>query len=216
MRPSLLVLVLSVGCGSKSPPAKPPEDTTKPPEPTTRCTTPAPGPGYACVKDCGPPVTPANESVAETWSWLSADDAKKREQFGCPICLPGETRIATPNGERAIEELTVGAAIYTLDRDGTRRQARVLHVDSTHVTGTHHVVHVTLRDGRSVRGSAGHPDASGRDLGALRTGDLLDGSVVASIRVELLGGDRTWDVLPSGQTGLYIADGVVLRSSFWH
>ena len=47
-----------------------------------------------------------------------------------------------------------------------------------------------------------------------RAGDALDGARITRITPVPLAGDRTWDILPSGDTGLYIADGVVLRSTF--
>jgi len=149
------------------------------------------------------------------WHWLSPNEQANREKFGCPRCLPPNTRIATPDGDRDISELAVGSPIFTTDGTGRRVAAQVLYIGSTHVDGGHRLVRVTLADGRVVAGSAGHPDAEGRPLGTLARGDQLDGSSVIKVEVIPLSGDQTWDVLPSGSTGLYVADGVVLRSTFF-
>jgi hypothetical protein len=77
----------------------------------------------------------------------------------------------------------------------------------------HKVVRVTLADGRTVVASPGHPTADGRAIGALEPGDQLDGSlVVAAILVDYAGGD-TFDLLPSGPTGTYFVNGVLLGST---
>jgi hypothetical protein len=149
------------------------------------------------------------------YGWVTAADAERRRQYGCPVCLAGETRIATPGGERAVSSLRAGDAIWTLDLAGERVAARVLHADSTPISGPHHLVRVTLADGRVVAASAGHPTETGSPLGALGSGDALSGSTVQRIERTPMTGDRTFDVLPSGPTGAYWADDVVLRSSFW-
>lgn len=146
---------------------------------------------------------------------MSPDDVKRRQDFGCPICLAGSTQIETPTGPRAIADLAIGDPIITVDLHGARMPARVVHVGATPVSGSHRLVRLTLADGRVVAGSAGHPDASGRPLSAIAVDDQLDGARVVSVQNVPLSGDRTWDVLPSGPTGLYVADGVVLRSTLF-
>lgn len=145
---------------------------------------------------------------------MSPEDARRRQQYGCPRCLPGETRIATPNGERTVSSLRVGDPIWTLDLAGQRVAARVVYAGSTPTSGPHQVVRVTLADGRVVAASAGHPTATGSPLSALRSGDALSGSVVLRTELTPMAGDRTFDVLPSGPTGAYWTDDVVLGSSF--
>jgi hypothetical protein len=75
------------------------------------------------------------------------------------------------------------------------------------------MVRTTLADGRVVTGSAEHPVADGRLLGALRAGDALGDVAIVAVDVVPYDGDRTWDLLVSGPTGLYVADGVPLRST---
>jgi hypothetical protein len=148
------------------------------------------------------------------WSWLTPDQAARRKQYGCPICLPGSARVATPDGDVAIATLAPGARVLTLDETGRRVPATVLHVGWTLAGASHRVVRVELADGRVVTGSPGHPRAGGGTLGDLREGDEVDGDRVVRVTRIPLGGDRTWDILPSGPTGYYIIDGVVLRTSF--
>jgi hypothetical protein len=167
------------------------------------------------VQDCGPPVARPTDPPPG-WRWLSPADAKNRKTYGCPICLPPDARIATPDGERPISELSQGARVFTLDERGRRVEARVLYAGSTPISGGHRLVRVTLADGRVVSGSGGHPTGSGGTLGQLRARDGLADSVVVNVEVIPFASDRTWDVLPSGPTGLYVVDGVVLQSSFFH
>lgn len=190
-----------------------PTPTATTPVAATPCTGPSPGPGYVCMQDCGPPVV-VSTMPPPGWSWLSAADAKNRKAYGCPICLPPEARVATPTGDRPVSELAVGDALWTLDAAGKRAPARVVYVGSTPIGGRHSLVRVTLADGRVVSGSAGHPTGTGETLGSLRVGQSLGGAAITSVEVVAFGGERTWDVLPSGPTGLYVVDGVPLQSSF--
>lgn len=191
----------------------PPRGTAAPAQASPGCSGPPPAANYVCVRDCGGPVV-RDGDPPPGWSWLSPDQAARRQQYGCPICLPGSARVATPDGDAAIATLVPGMRVLTLDETGHRVPATVLHVGSTLVGASHHVVRVELADGRVVTGSPGHPRADGGTLGELRQGDVLDGARVVRVTRVPLDGDRTWDILPSGPTGSYIIDGVVLRTSF--
>ncbi len=70
-----------------------------------------------------------------------------------------------------------------------------------------------LDDGRALRASPGHPTADGRAIGDLRVGDRYDGARVIEIRTVPSTDAATYDVLPSGETGLYWANGILLGSS---
>jgi hypothetical protein len=165
------------------------------------------------MQDCGPPV--AKEGDPEPgWQWLTAEDAASRKQYGCPICLPEDTRIDTPDGERTITELTAGDPIWTLDGTGRRIVGHVAYAGSTPIVAGHTLVRITLADGRVVRASAGHPDAGGTRMDALATGMAMSGSTIVSVEALPYDGERTHDVLPSGPTGIYWADGVAVQSSF--
>jgi hypothetical protein len=179
------------------------------------CTEPRPAADYACIQDCGPPVARDGDPPL-LWRWLSPADAEKRRKYGCPRCLPEDTRIATPAGDRPVSELAVGDAIWTQDAGSRRVAGVVVHVGSTPVSGGHRVVRLTLADGRSVAASPEHPDPGGRALTRLAVGDAIDGSTIMAIEFVAYTGSRTFDVLPSGTSGVYWADGVPLGSTFAH
>lgn len=131
----------------------------------------------------------------------------------CPICLARGTRIATPSGDIAVEDLRVGDTVWTLDERGVRVAAPLIAIGSTPVPPTHEVVRLALDDGRVVLVSPGHPTADGRHVGDLRPGDAIDGSRVLSAEREPYAGAATFDILPAGATGIYWANGVRLGST---
>ena len=131
----------------------------------------------------------------------------------CPICLARGTRIATPSGDVAVEDLKVGDIVWTLDAAGARVAAPLLEIGSTPVPATHRVVQLRLSDGRAVDVSPGHPTADGRNVGDLAPGDGYDGAVVVSAELVSYTGGATFDVLPAGTTGVYWANGVLLGST---
>ena len=131
----------------------------------------------------------------------------------CPICLARGTRIATPDGEIAIEALRVGMRVWSVDANGRRFVATVDRVGQTWVAPSHQVVRLALDDGRVVRASPGHPLADGRSLGEVRVGDKVDGAIVVSVKLEQYDGGSTFDLRPSGPTGVYLADGIALGST---
>jgi hypothetical protein len=89
----------------------------------------------------------------------------------------------------------------------------VVRVDSREVPRGHEVVELSLADGRRVRASAGHPTADGRSFGALVMGERLDGASIVGVHRVALADERTYDLLPSGETGAYWADGVLVGST---
>jgi hypothetical protein len=131
----------------------------------------------------------------------------------CPICLARGTRIATPSGDIAVEDLKVGDVVWTQDAAGTRVAGPLLVIGSTPVPATHRVVQLRLSDGRAVDVSPGHPTADGRRVGDLAAGDDYDRAIVASAERKPYAGGATFDVLPAGATGMYWANGVLLGST---
>lgn len=131
----------------------------------------------------------------------------------CPICLSRGTLIATPNGPIAVEDIRAGMTVWTADTSGTPVVGWVLLARSTPVPPTHQVVDLLLADGRTLRASAGHPLPDGRRLGGLRPGDIVDGARVVSATLVSYAGGATFDLLPSGPTGTYWANGILLAST---
>jgi hypothetical protein len=134
-------------------------------------------------------------------------------RLNCPICLAAGTLIATPNGPVAVTTLRLGDPVWTADRGGRRLPGVVTALGSVAFPLGHDALALVLSDGRSVTASAGHPTADGRTVGMLAPGAELDGARVVSVTpVRLLDGG-TYDLLASGPTGDYWADGVLLGST---
>jgi hypothetical protein len=131
----------------------------------------------------------------------------------CPICLAEGTLIATPAGPVAVEQLREGMAVWTADTQGNRVAAVVAATARTEVPATFQIVTVVLGDGRTVTASPGHPTADGWAIGDLQPGDVLDGATVVSATSATYGHAATYDILPSGPTGTYWANGILLGST---
>jgi hypothetical protein len=131
----------------------------------------------------------------------------------CPICLAADTMIAGPGGAVRAIDVRAGMLVWTESADGKRVAAPVLEVGSTPVPAGHLMVLLKLADGREVLASPGHRTADGRPLGALAVGDRVDGSTVAEWQLVPYTGDRTYDLLPTGPTGAYWANGILLSST---
>jgi hypothetical protein len=140
--------------------------------------------------------------------------AKKSDlPLKCPKCLRRGTKIATPGGEVAIERLHAGDPVFTTDAAGERRATTVRIVSWTPASREHRMLRVRFADGRTVVASPGHPTAEGSALGALSVGTALDNGRITSIETLSLDDDRTFDILPDGETGRYWADGVLLGTT---
>ncbi len=133
----------------------------------------------------------------------------------CPICLAADTMIDTPLGSIRVQELKIGMPIWTADSSGARSAAVVTQTIRRPVPADFEIVHLVLADGRAIFVSAPHPTADGRAIGNLRVGDALDGSPVTLAEKVFYRADATFDVLPSGETGLYWANGILLRSTLY-
>jgi hypothetical protein len=141
---------------------------------------------------------------------------EQQEQAGeppCPICLARGTRIATPGGEIAVEDIRVGMEVWSPDPRGRQIAVTVQAVGQTPVPSSHRVIRLELDDGRVLYASPGHPVADGRLLGDIYAGDLVEGASVISADIVAYAGGATFDLLPSGPTGVYFANGIALRST---
>lgn len=131
----------------------------------------------------------------------------------CPICLSAGTLIDTPQGLITVEDLRIGDSVWTMNESGERVAATILRTSRVPVPASHQVVHVILSDGRELWASPGHPTADGRILGDLKVNDLIDGARVILIERVLYGGAATYDLLPSGDTGVYWANYILIGST---
>jgi hypothetical protein len=134
----------------------------------------------------------------------------------CPICLSVGTLIDTPDGQVQVEQLHKGMSIWTIDESGRRVAVVVMDTVSAPVPALFQMVRITLNDGRVVTAASGHPTAEGQVLGDYQTGDTLDGALVIMVERVICDNSMTYDILPSGSTGLYWANGVLLRSTLWN
>jgi hypothetical protein len=113
----------------------------------------------------------------------------------------------------AVENLQLGDSVWTVNGDGERVIGTVLAVGIVQVPSTHQVIHILLSDGRELWASPGHPTADYRVLEDLRTGDLLDGAQIVLIEPLPYQGGATYDLLASGDTGFYWANGILMGST---
>lgn len=132
---------------------------------------------------------------------------------GCPICLSGNSFIDTPSGLVLVKDLQVGMPVWTTDKTGQRVSGVITKTSKVPVPPTHQMVHLILNDGRELFVSPGHPTTDGHTIGNLVSGDLYDGvSVISTERVSY-GEGATYDILPSGDTGFYWANGILIGST---
>ena len=131
----------------------------------------------------------------------------------CPICLAAGTWIDTPDGLVAVEDLRVGFPVWTVNAAGERVPVTILKTIRMDVSTRHQIIHITLSDGRELSASPGHPTADGRMLGDLKVGDFLDGARLTILERFTYEGFSTYDLLPSGDTGFYWADGILIGST---
>lgn len=140
----------------------------------------------------------------------------RKQELGiatCPICLPGDAAIATPDGDIAVRDVHKGTVVWSTDHRGQRIAVTVLRTRVVPVPKGHLLTRVSLSDGRAVIASPTHPTADGRMLGELLAGDELDGARVVVVRTFASREPATYDLLPASPTGAYWANGVLIGST---
>lgn len=131
----------------------------------------------------------------------------------CPICLSENTLIDTPNGPVNVKMLKVGMMVFTLDSYSHKQAVTILKTGRTLAPQGHLMVHLVLNDKRELYVSPNHPTFDGRHFGNLSIGGTLDGSTITSAGLVPYNGTYTYDILPSGQTGAYWANGILVGST---
>ncbi|HEY2916917.1 MAG TPA: hypothetical protein VGI98_06855 [Candidatus Limnocylindrales bacterium] len=153
------------------------------------------------------------KGTIDTTGRISVDSSAAAGPPNCPICLAAGTPIDGPSGAIPVDLVRVGDVVWTVDAAGRRAAAVVTATGSTIAPATHRVIRMTLADGRTVTASPGHPLGDGRPLGSLHLGDEVDGSVVTALEWLPYGYGRTFDLVVSGPTGVYLSDGIPLGST---
>lgn len=161
--------------------------------------------------DAGPP-TLVEGTISPTGE-VTIERKVPGEHPICPVCLAAGVRISTPGGPVRVEDIRRGMPVWTTDGHGRRLRAVVLLTGHMAAPPGHEVVRIVLADGRSVLSSPQHPTADGRLVGTLRPGDTLDGGAIVSVFRVAYSGGATYDLLPSGPTRTYFADGILLGST---
>lgn len=128
-------------------------------------------------------------------------------------CLPPEALIATPSGEIPIRDVRVGMSIWTRNRDGARVVGIVELVSNPSVQKGHHLSRVVLDDGRVIVASPEHPLLGQKRMQDLQIGNDYDGAKVNDVQFLEYSGSSTYNVLPSGETGVYWVNGVPVTST---
>mgnify|MGYP001599449676 FL=1 len=75
------------------------------------------------------------------------------------------------------------------------------------------MVRIILDDNRELFVSQDHPTDDGRVFGDIKLGDIIDDSYVKSVELVQYNEKYTYDILPSGDTGFYWANGILVGST---
>jgi len=133
----------------------------------------------------------------------------------CPICLAEGALIDTPLGQVPVEQLKQGMPVWTIDKLGKRMATTVIKASKTAAAATHQMVHIMLDDQREIFASPGHPIGDGRVFDNLSVGDIISGGRVITAEKVIYNKGYTYDILPAGATGFYIANGILIDSTLY-
>lgn len=150
---------------------------------------------------------PGRESIPP----VSAEQIDDHERM--TKCLPPDARIATPDGDVEVSRLTIGMPVWTMNTHGDRVAGTVLRTGNSPAPQGHRMVRIVLADGRTLSVSPGHPLPDGRTAKSWLTETRVDGAAIRTAVTLTYAGTETFDLLPSGDTGLYWANGIPLGST---
>jgi hypothetical protein len=171
--------------------------------------------GYRYTLSIGSSIDEPDQTVTGSITFVGTVTEASRTQRpgGCPICLEAATRIATPTGGRLVTNIKIGDLVWTVDARGHRVAAPVERTIRRATPGPHLMLQLVLTDGRTLIAAGTHPDVYGHDLRELRVALAYDGSTVASTAWVASTSTATYDILPSGSTGAYWANGILVGST---
>src|SRR6266540_23727 len=125
----------------------------------------------------------------------------------------GCTRITTPGGDVPVTLIRPGEVVWTTNANGHRVAAPVERVVRPATPGAHLMLRLALSDGRVLVAAGAHPAADGGYLRQLHPGQRYDGATVISVGWTTSTAPATFDLLPTGPTGTYWADGILVGST---
>lgn len=128
-------------------------------------------------------------------------------------CLAPYTLIATPEGDKPLQEMKEGDTVWTIDDSGVKVSKPILQIQQVTVGNNHLMLNIHLADGRKLEVSPLHPNKDGKALSDLKPGDKLDGSKISKMFWTHYQDTETWDLLPAGGSGLYWANGILIAST---
>ena len=98
-------------------------------------------------------------------------------------------------------------------KQGIRVRATVEKTIKREIPVPYEMLHLVLSDGRALFVSPLHPLIDGRLAGSLAVGSLVDNAPVREAGSLPYNEGATYDILPSGDTGFYWANGILLAST---
>ena len=132
---------------------------------------------------------------------------------GCPICLSADTQIDTPAGKINVKDIHDGTIVWSVDSNRNKIPSKIIKINKLFVGDTHKVIDLKLADGRELFVSPNHPTYDGRMISDLKVGEKYDGTIVESMELVQYQYQFTYDILPDGESGDYIADGILVGST---
>lgn len=140
-----------------------------------------------------------------------------REFRGTPNrckCLPASTLISTPNGDIAIHQLKENDIVLTTNLKGETIEVPIKMTNKVLVSEGHSMIVLELSDGRKLQVTAEHPSAVvSKSIDQYSIGEEINGSVITQKSVIIYEEEYTYDILPSGETGFYWANGILIGST---
>lgn len=132
-------------------------------------------------------------------------------------CLHPSTLISTPYGEKKVKSIKVNDKIWTIDKYGAKIEGKIESVNKSRTSPTHYLIHLVLSDGREVTVSPLHPLSDyANEFRNLKKNEIYDGAIIVSVNHNYYPNQYTHDILPSGDTGSYWANGILMGSTLSH
>lgn len=128
-------------------------------------------------------------------------------------CFPGNSLISVPDGFVPVKNLKSGDLVWTVDKFGNKVKSVIVQKTKRRVSKDHKMAHIVLEDGRELIVSPGHPTIENREIGNLLKGQILDKSQIVSVQIMPHKEKYTYDILPSGDTGGYWANNILIGST---